>query len=322
MAWSNIIGHDTVKRLWQAHVAAGQLANAYLLIGPEGIGKRRLGLELAKTLNCTGQEPRPCDACPTCLQIAKQAHPDLHVLVPSGASEQIKIDTIRQLLGRVALRPFSARMQVVLLDGAERLTEEAANSLLKVLEEPPAQTRFVLLSAHVAHCLPTIVSRCQLLRCHPLSCEQIIEMLLAAKASHRTAAEAIARLCGGSASHALALAQRWDAYEALVQRFAHDAPATWMVQPLPETRQDVARFLEAMADWLRDMAVSATADERDVRHRTHTASLQRQAQRMNVDRCLSSALALVEFRESLEQFVSPRLVAALAREHWLSLTSD
>ncbi|MEK7413106.1 MAG: DNA polymerase III subunit delta', partial [Planctomycetota bacterium] len=192
MAWSYIIGHESIKRLWQAHVASGQVANAYLLIGPEGIGKRRLALELAKTLNCTGSAPRPCDACPACLQIARQAHPDLHVLVPSGASEQIKIETIRQLLGRVALRPFNARIQLVVLDGAEHLTEEAANSLLKVLEEPPAQTRFVLLSAHLAHCLPTIVSRCQLLRCHPLSREQIMEMLVSAKASDRVAAEAIA----------------------------------------------------------------------------------------------------------------------------------
>ncbi|MEK7413107.1 MAG: DNA polymerase III subunit delta' C-terminal domain-containing protein, partial [Planctomycetota bacterium] len=121
---------------------------------------------------------------------------------------------------------------------------------------------------------------------------------------------------------ALELAKRWAAYEALLRRFAHDAPAAWMVQPLPETRQEVAQFLEAMAGWLRDMAVCATADEQSLYHHTHAAVLQRQAQRMNVDRCVSSALALVEFRESLEQFVSPRLVASLAREHWMSLTSE
>ena len=141
MAWNDILGHDVVKQIWQAHLEAGTVPGAYLLAGPDGIGKRRLALEMAKALNCLAQAGRPCDQCAPCMQIARQTHPDVHTIVPGGASDQIKIEEIRHLIGRVALRPFSGRMQVALIDGAQRLTEEAANSLLKALEEPSSQTR-------------------------------------------------------------------------------------------------------------------------------------------------------------------------------------
>lgn len=166
MAWSDVVGHELAKRIFHTHLAAGTVAQAYLLVGPEGIGKRRLGLELAKALNCSGAKP-PCDACVTCGQIARGVHPDVHVIEPSGPSAQIKIEDIRQLIGRVALRPFNARVQVAVLDGADRLTEEAANSLLKTLEEPSGYARFILTTSRLAFCLPTIVSRCQLIRCDP-----------------------------------------------------------------------------------------------------------------------------------------------------------
>jgi DNA polymerase-3 subunit delta' len=125
---------------------------------------------MAKALNCLAPsaQDRPCDACIPCRHIARHIHPDVHWLSPGGSSDQVKIDAVRQVLGRIALRPFSGRYQAVLLDGAHRLTEEAANSLLKSLEEPPAHTRFVLTTSQLSRCLPTITSRCQLVRFHRL----------------------------------------------------------------------------------------------------------------------------------------------------------
>ena len=98
MAWADILGQDVVKRVWQTHLAAGTVSSAYLLIGPEGVGKRRLALEMAKALNCLADEAQPCDACTACRQIARAVHPDVHVIVSSGASDQIKIEDIRQEL--------------------------------------------------------------------------------------------------------------------------------------------------------------------------------------------------------------------------------
>lgn len=305
MAWTDIHGHALAKRIWQAHLAADTVSNAYLLAGPEGIGKRLLAREMAKALNCPGVADRPCDRCATCAQITKQIHPDVHWLGPEGIAGSIKLEAVRQVLGRIALRPFSVRYQVVIIDGAERMTEEAANSLLKSLEEPPAHTRFLLLSAQRSRCLPTIVSRCQLIRCQRLSPEAVETILISRTGCDAATASAIARLAGGSAAHAVALVGRWPAYQRLLDRLnAQHQSTVWLETPLPDTRDEVQHLLDGMTLWLRDVTVDSEG-----------------AVRVDRDRCVETAVELVRLRESLEQFVSPRLVAALAREHWLALLS-
>lgn len=318
MSWDEIIGQDVAKRQLQTHLVSGRVPNGYLLAGPDGVGKRRLALEVAKALNCTAEGSTPCDACRTCTQIAKGTHPDVHVLSPAGASEQIRIDVIRHLLGRLALAPFSARFQVAIIEGAERLTEEAANALLKALEEPSIHGRFLLTTARLSDCLPTIVSRCQLIRCRPLPVELITKLVASQQPAVGTSAAAVARLSGGSASQALALAGRWESSQQLHARFASEQPLDWVTQPLPESRQEVAQLLDGMMAWLRDVAVAAATDGA-VAHAAQERAIRRQAQTVDLDCCLQTVVELVALRDSLEQFVSPRLVATVAREKWLTL---
>ena len=321
MAWDDILGQALAKDLLHAHLVSGRVAPAYLLIGPEGVGKRRLALEFAKALNCTGGTPQPCDACAACGQMGRLAHPDLHVLAPGGASEQIKIETIRQLIGRLSLRPYNAAVQVAIIDGAERLTEEAANSLLKILEEPPARTRFLLTTAARSACLPTIVSRCQLVRCQPLSVEIVRQIVMREAGVEPAAAETIARLAGGSAARALELAGRWAARAALAARAASADPVAWFEPPLPESREDVTALVEGLLEWVRDLACTTVELPEQVAHAQHAPALRRQARGLDPGRCVAVGLKLLALRESLDQFVSPRLVAGLAREQWLSLTT-
>ena len=318
MAWDEIIGQDLAKRRLQIHLAAGRVAQAYLLVGPDGVGKRRLAIEMAKALTCAASGARPCDECASCRQVSRLTHPDIHVVSPGGSSEQIKIDDIRYLLGRLVLKPFSASTQVAVIDGAERLTEEAANSLLKSLEEPSSSSRFLLTTARLPQCLPTVVSRCQMIRCEPLSAEVLRRILIEGQGCDPRMAQTIARLSGGSASRAIDLAGRWVVYQNVLEQLASEGPS-WLEQPLPETRQEVTQLLDGMMAWLRDVAVAAVADPAQVRHAEHLGALRRQANAIDVDRCLETALELIDLRESVEQFVSPRLIAALAREKWLSL---
>ena len=319
MAWDAVVGHEFAKRLFRAHLTAGKVGAAYLLVGPEGIGKRRLALEMTKALNCAGTGARPCDICPSCGQFQRGTHPDLHQLAPRGAAEQIRIDDIRALIGRIALRPFSARVQVVILDGADRLTEEAANSLLKALEEPSAVTRMFLTTARLPECLPTIVSRCQLIRCEPLPREAIVRLLIERENVEPVRAARAAALSGGSVSRALAMARSWESSQRIFARLAQDSPSAWAAQPLPETREDVAQLLDGLLEWVRDVSVASVAGTGLALHQEQADALERQARRVDPDDCLRVATALVELRASLEQFVSPRLIASLAREHWLSL---
>ena len=319
MSWDAIAGHELSKRMLQAHLASKQVPGAYLLAGPEGIGKRLLALELAKALACSGGAPTPCDRCQVCLQAAKGTHPDVHVLSPTGASAQIKIDDVRHLIGRLMLRPFNAACQVAILDGAERLTEEAANSLLKILEEPGARAHFILITSQPAHCLPTVRSRCQLIRCAPLPRELVSRLLVERHGCDPARAAQVARDSGGSVSASLALLQRWDVRAALWARFVQE-PRAWLSSPMPETREEVGALVDGMLVWLRDVAAAASGSSA-MAHPEHADALRRQAAGVDVDRCVAAAMGMVELRQSLEQFVSPRLVASLARETWLSLMS-
>lgn len=337
MAWEAIVGHARAKRLLQQHLAMGRVASAYLLAGPEGVGKRGLAMEFAKALNCAHAERRPCDSCPACRQIHRGTHPDVHVIGPSSTSDQIKIDDVRHLLSRIALKPFSATFQIAIVDGAERLTEEAANSLLKALEEPPAHTRFLLLTARWLECLPTIRSRCQLIRCEPLPAVALQQLVMERAGCDAVIAEALVPLARGSVSVAMDLARRWAPYHAVLTQCAEGTLAGWVEQPLPESRQEAAHLLDGMIGWVRDLTVTVAAQPaaspapgfgtgrsgqvRRLLHTGHTTALARQANAMDVDRCLAVGLQLVRLRESLDQFVSPRLVGALAREQWLSLQS-
>lgn len=322
MSWDTIYGHDAVKRQLHTHLAAGQVPGGYLFVGPEGVGKRVLALEFAKSLNCSvPMDQRPCDRCSACQQFGRGGHPDFHVLAPGGGSDQIRIEAVRHVLGRVALRPYNAAVQVVLIDGADRLTEEAANALLKALEEPSKYARFLLTTSCLAGCLPTVVSRCQLLRCAPLPLEVIANLLIERHGADPAVAAAAARLAGGSVSKALELAGRWDAYARTLQRFASPGPAEWLERPLPETREGVAELLDDMAAWLRDVAMAAAGHPQAVAHTGQAAAVREQAAMVDPGRCVDTVFDLLALRDSLEQFVSPRLVASLAREKWLSLVA-
>jgi DNA polymerase-3 subunit delta' len=318
MAWDDVLGHELAKRIWQSHLSTGRVANAYLLAGPEGIGKCRLAFEMAKALNCVGTGARPCDACSMCRSINRRAHPDVHYLAPEGASGEIRIDAVRSLIGRVALRPFNATRQVAIFDRIDRLTEEAANSVLKVLEEPPGATTFLLLTAHVPRCMLTILSRCQLIRCRPLSTDALTQ-LLAQRTEDDSRAQMIARRSGGSAARALALAEHWKDAHALQAHVAHTSAERWLERPLPETRQDVGEWIDALLQWLRDVTFVAVGEATRVVHQESTDALREQARDIDVDRCVETAFEFLQLRESLDHFANPRLVAALVRERWLNL---
>ncbi len=300
MAWEDVVGLELVKRIWQAHLSSGQVAAAYLLAGLDGIGKKRLALELAKTLTCTQAASQACDACQSCGQVTRGTHPDVHVITPSSASDQIKIQDMRTLLGRIGLRPFSSRFQVAIIAGAERLTEEAANSLLKSLEEPSAYTRFILISGHLGQCLPTIVSRCQVIRCAPLAVEQVAQLAAQQSGCAPEIAHAAARQSQGSVAAALAIAKRWDDRSSVQETLAR-SPREWITASLPERRQEVIELLDGMLDQLRARAVAKIGGD------------------SGCDDYVDTAFALIELRDSVEHFVNPKLVANLAREKWLAL---
>ncbi|HVV87207.1 MAG TPA: AAA family ATPase [Kofleriaceae bacterium] len=153
---------DRAVAVVRAAMAAGRLHHALLLTGPPAADKRALALAIAGALDCETAPGEGCTTCATCTRIADGVHPDVITLAREGAAQIIPIETVRtQVVAAVGLPPHEARERVFLIDEATALQPAAANALLKTLEEPPARTRFILMTVAPDQLLPTIRSRCQ-----------------------------------------------------------------------------------------------------------------------------------------------------------------
>jgi DNA polymerase III subunit delta' len=206
MAFSDVLGQERAKRFLRRLLDLEKIPHAILLSGMEGVGKAALAREFARLLNCLNpQHGDSCARCASCLKMRDGHHPDLVWVKSEGTS--IKLDQIRDLKQRLAFRPFEGKWRVVVIEDAHELREEAGNSLLKLLEEPPKQNLFLLTTLEPQMLLPTIVSRCCHVRLQPLE-ESWIERYLTEKHGLvPTQAQQLAALAEGSLARARELAE-------------------------------------------------------------------------------------------------------------------
>lgn len=209
MSIEAIPGQQRAKRFLTQMIRKAKVPHAFLFSGMTGIGKKAMALELAKVLNCLaplGEEC--CDACASCKKATAETHPD--VLFVRSQGTFIKVDQIRELKERVRFRPFEARLRVVIIEEAQRLKEEAANAILKILEEPPRQNLFILTVLEPQMLLPTIVSRCCHIRFQPLDAQSIEGFLTGEGQFSADHARDWSALAGGSLERARKLVEgRW-----------------------------------------------------------------------------------------------------------------
>ena len=210
MAFNDIVGHRRLVDLLGRAVAAGSLPPSLIFAGPGGVGKRLMADAVAESLNClepvtdqAGRRRDGCGQCASCRKIARGMHPDVVVVQPEE-NGGIKIDAVREVVGRVAYRPFEARYRVVIVDQADLMGADAQNALLKTLEEPPARNVFILITSRPAELLETIRSRCCQLRFGPLKPGEIAAALATRHGFATDDAHGAAALAGGSLGRALA----------------------------------------------------------------------------------------------------------------------
>jgi DNA polymerase-3 subunit delta' len=276
LSFPGIIGHDRVKDLLAQAVSRGRLPPALLFSGPEGVGKRTLALAVGQAAVCEDPQGEACGRCSCCRRVARsmrelperrrqaegntreptlhnhRLHPDLILVEPSRftaegklrVKEEIKIDQVRDLVREVSGSPFEGRARAFVVDHAHAINEQAANALLKSLEEPPASSHILLVTPSPQALLPTIRSRCQQLRFGPLPAKLLEDHLQRTLEESPEHCRLRATLSGGSLGRALAF--DWDAYRSLRDEQLELLESVPTLSPL-ERLETAEAFVAALA---------------------------------------------------------------------------
>lgn len=316
MSWG-ILGHEWAVELLKEHIARQVNRHAYLITGPQGVGRRTLGVRLAQALNCP--QPLapgvPCRTCRTCTQIERMQHPDLSVVQAEADGGVLKVDQIRELQHTLSLAPYEARFRVALLLRFEEANASAANALLKTLEEPPPQVVFVLTAESAERLMPTIVSRCEVLRLRPLSVQAAHQGLETVWGLQPERASLLAHLSGGRPGFALRLHQEADRLDqrqtwlddqfrllsaGRVERFSY-------AEGLAKEKEYLRAVLLVWLSFWRDVMLRAGGASAPLANPDRAEEIERLAARFDLHTAYRTVSALERTYDLLDRNANPRL---------------
>ncbi|MGK7346008.1 MAG: DNA polymerase III subunit delta' [Candidatus Nitrospinota bacterium M3_3B_026] len=266
-ALGGIIGQPTALRILRAGLPPGEPAHAYLFMGSEGVGKFTAAFAFARALLCEKRGEDACGVCGTCVKTASGAHPDIIVVRPEirekKVKEEIDIARAREIIRAAGYRPYEARRKVLVIDGADRMNTAAQNAFLKTLEEPPGDTVIILAAVNTGKLLPTIISRCRMVRFNPVPFGALAAFLEERGGMTDEEARAAAALSRGSPGLALSGAldeEKEIREEAISILFGKDGGlrpedilklAVFMDKGADRSRVD--RLLQVMTELVRDL---------------------------------------------------------------------
>lgn len=267
----------------QSALRTGSVHHAYLFAGPEGVGKELAAVGLAQALTCPEAPEVGCGRCASCVRIAKGLHPDVTYVMPDDErvsrglagrsdftgtpSRELRVEQIRQLQERLALRGLESKRKVAIIVSAEQMNVQAQNAFLKTLEEPPSETTLILVASAMDRLLPTIRSRCSKVHFAPLPVEMVAEHVREARKLDADTAALAAVMSGGSLGRALALdvkalARRKDVITAFEALRGNDIPGLLrFAEGHGGSREDADATLELLLLWTRDVALAKAEAE-------------------------------------------------------------
>ncbi len=272
----SILGQEKAKKMLRRAVAGDRLSHAYLFRGPAGVGKRTMARAFGNYLNCEtpAANQDACSNCRSCHKLQSGNHPDLLMIEPDGVS--IKIGQIRELKQALTFPPFEASRRIVVINDVHTMRREAANSLLKTLEEPPPCNLLILTGDAASEILPTITSRCQTIPFTGLPSTLVRDKLIAAGLEPGLAAT-LAEISGGSLGQARSMADlgileiRREIVNGLLA-LDPDGPATvdsifQLAGQAAELGGQLPDLLELLRLWFRDLVLAAQGlPEQTVNH--------------------------------------------------------
>jgi DNA polymerase-3 subunit delta' len=255
LSLESLKGQDSAVSYLKASLKNGRISHAYIFSGPDGVGKRSAAINFAKAINCgiSAVSGSSCDECPSCKKIDALLHPDIFTLKPEEEGGSIKIEDVRGLIKDVYLRPFEARKKVYIIESAEYMKHEAANALLKTLEEPPADSIIILLAENVKALFHTIVSRCQVVKFFPLKLKEVEEILVSKYSLSEADAHTLSHLSGGRLGEALKFKEDdiFTKRSLLINKMTSGVMADFDFDDMP--KEDIKVYLDMMLAWYSDI---------------------------------------------------------------------
>lgn len=321
MSFGSLKGQDRAVAFLKSVVESGRVANSYIFVGPSGCGRKTAAINFAKMLNCSAPvNAEPCDECHFCKKISDMACPDVKILVKDKDKSEIGIDIILEAVRSIALKPYEARWKVYIIDGADEITDEAANAVLKTLEEPPPSAVLVLVAGNYESLLPTIRSRSQTVKFFPVPTTDIERILVDAHNIDKESAKLFSRLSFGSVGRALQfskgdfLADRLSVLEKLKR-------GTFFSSDLDALKRDALRSrLGIMLSWYRDILVTKASDAAldragrrnspDIINFDKAADIKDSAGSMEFDYLQSAIDRILETMDALDKNANPKLAMA------------
>ncbi|OQX64785.1 MAG: DNA polymerase III subunit delta' [Anaerolineaceae bacterium 4572_5.1] len=321
----NLLGHDWAVDMLRQHVANRTMRHAYLFTGPPGLGRRTLALAFVRSLNCSAP-PAPgafCGACRDCRQTAAMQHPDLHIIQAEKEGGILKVDQIRELRKSVLLSPYQAQYRIALLLRFQEANPNAANALLKTLEEAPKQVILLLTADSPEGLLPTIVSRCEVIRLRPLPVARVAENLLA-RGAEKEQANLLARLSGGRPGYALRLLEDADALDFRREKLddlGNLLPASRVARfaYAEKLAKDKDAFRQTLLLWLslwRDVMLRSAGEENSIANIDRSDEIERLASQLTLSDTRKIVVALEKGLTQLKQNLNARLLAEVILLDW------
>lgn len=319
-----VIGHDWVVRVLSRGIAQGRVSHAYLFTGPSNVGKSTLALNLAQALTCEGKD-RPCGQCGPCRKTMAGIHPDVRRVdlqyqallrdETSGEQNELRIDTIRNITQDVGLKPFEGDRKVFIFEDADNMTTQAANSMLKTLEEPPPYAVLVLTVSDSRLLLPTIVSRCQVFTLRLVSAHLIETHLRSRYGMEAERASQLARLSGGRIGWAISVAEDESVMrqrdETLRQLAALPKMARFdrldFAQQLARRSRSMRSTLELWLNWWRDLLLIRGGSPDTIGNVDFSAALSQEAEEYDLRDIVAFINSIRAALHQLEMNVDPRL---------------